>query len=257
MLRTLPLLLLFVSPFVLSAQDKSWAPIRITWHGQSFFEITSSKGTSIVTDPHNIPEYGRLKGVKADAVVISHNHNDHTQVGVIDNKDVKILAGLKGFGARATWNDPEERIKDVYIRSVRTYHDDMEGLKYGRNTTFVLELDGWRVAFLGDLGHILTPDQVKRIGPVDVLMIPVGGVYTLNGSEAKKVVEQLKPKEYIFPMHYGTKIYTDLLPLTEFLEDQPRANVTSSPENSIVLNRDAQRPRPLIVQLHYWAKNKK
>ena len=76
-----------------------------------------------------------------------------------------------------------------------------------RNGVFIIEVDGWRIVHLGDLGHYLTPAQLKRIGPVDVLMIPVGGIYTLNGKWAKKVVDQIKPKEYIFPMHYGTKVF--------------------------------------------------
>jgi L-ascorbate metabolism protein UlaG (beta-lactamase superfamily) len=239
-------------------QEKKWSPIDITWRGQSFFEVKSSKGTTVIFDPHAIPEYGRFVGVKADLVLISHNHNDHTQVGVIENiKEAKIIPGLKGVGMRATWNIVDEQFKDIRIRSVGVYHDDSEGMKYGRNTVFILELDGWRVVHLGDLGHPLSAEQVKRIGPVDVLMIPVGGIYTLNGSEAKKVVEQLKPKEYIFPMHHGTKVYDDLLPPTEFLEDQDRAKVTSSTDNKLTLNRDPQRPRPLIVQLHYWPKNRK
>src|SRR5207253_3218783 len=106
------------------------------------------------------------------------------------------------------------------IRTVGVYHDEVEGMRYGKNTIFILEVDGWRIVHLGDLGHLLTPAQLKQIGPVDVLMIPVGGVYTLNGSEARKVVEQIKPKEYILPMHYGTAIFDDLLSPAEFLEDQ-------------------------------------
>lgn len=241
-------------------EKKDWKPIQITWHGHSFFEVKSSKGTNIVLDPHMIPAYGRPLGIKADAVLMSHNHNDHTQIGVLENlkdKDLKIIAGLRGIGMKADWNPVDLNVKDVRIRSVGVYHDDEQGMKYGKNTVFILEVDGWRVVHLGDLGHLLTREQIKRIGPVDVLMIPVGGIYTLNGSEAKKVVEQLKPREYIFPMHCGTKIYDELLPTDEFIEDQPRANVTSSNDNTIILNRDPQRPRPLTVLLHYWPKNKK
>jgi L-ascorbate metabolism protein UlaG (beta-lactamase superfamily) len=240
--------------------DKDWKPIRITWHGQSFFEIKSSKGTNIVIDPHMITAYGRLQGVKADIVLMSHNHNDHTQVEVIENigdKRVKIIPGLKGAGARTTWNQVDEKIKDVHIRSVGVYHDTEQGLQKGKNTVFIMDMDGWRVVHLGDLGHMLSPEQLRKIGAVDVLMIPVGGVYTLNGSEAKKVVEQIKPREYIFPMHYGTKVYDDLLTVDEFLDDQPRANVTVSLDNKITLNRDAQRPRPLIVQLNFWPRGKR
>jgi L-ascorbate metabolism protein UlaG (beta-lactamase superfamily) len=151
----------------------------------------------------------------------------------------------------------DERIKDVHIRSLGVYHDNMEGIKYGKNTIFILEVEDWRIVHLGDLGHLLSPAQLKKIGPVDVLMIPVGGIYTINGSEAKEVVAQLKPKEYIFPMHCGTKIYDELLPATEFLQDQDRAKVTSAQDNRLILNRDPQRPRPLIVQLHWWPKEKR
>ena len=201
-----------------------------------------------------------MMGLKADVVLISHNHNDHTQVGVIENskdKDFRLITGLKGSSLKADWNPVDETIKDVRIRSVGVFHDNMEGMRFGKTAVFILEVDGWRIVHLGDLGHLLTPAQLKRIGPVDVLMIPVGGVYTLNGSEAKQVVAQIKPKEYIFPMHCGTKVYYDLLPVTEFLEDQDRAKVTSSLDNRLVLNRDPQRPRPLIVQLNFWPKGKR
>ena len=263
MTRCLPcaivlVLLSFASAAIAGGQQSG--QVEISWHGQSFFTITTSKGTRIAIDPHAIPEYGRLQGIKADIILISHNHNDHTQVGVIENakdKDVRIITGLKGSNLKADWNNVDETVKDVHIRSLGVYHDNMEGLKFGKNTVFILEFDGWRIVHLGDLGHLLSPAQLKKIGPVDVLMIPVGGIYTLNGSEAKEVVAQIKPKEYIFPMHCGTKIYDALLPPDEFLEDQDRAKVTSSRDNRIVLNRDPQRPRPLIVQLNYWPKGKR
>ncbi len=101
--------------------------------------------------------------------------------------------------------------------------NDNEGFMRGKNSVFVVEVDGWKIAHLGDLGHTLTPSQLKRIGQVDVVMIPVGGIYTLNGAEAKKVIGQLKPKEYIFPMHYGTKIFDDILPIDEFLTGKTHA----------------------------------
>jgi L-ascorbate metabolism protein UlaG (beta-lactamase superfamily) len=247
---------IIVSPAI--PGEKTWKPIQITWHGQSFFEIKSSKGTNIVIDPHAILAYGRIQGVRADAILVSHNHTDHNQIDVVENvKSTKVTFGLKGPGLKAPWNSVDEQVKDVHIRSVGVYHDTEQGMRYGRNSVFVLEVDGWRLVHLGDLGHSLTQEQIRKIGPVDVLMIPVGGVYTLNGSEAKKVVEQLRPREYIFPMHRGTRIYDDLLTADEFLEDQPRANVTESLDNNITLNRDPQRPRPLIVLLNYWPRGKR
>jgi L-ascorbate metabolism protein UlaG (beta-lactamase superfamily) len=249
---------------------------RIQWFGQSFFIITSAKGTRIAIDPHAIPEYGRFIGLKADLLLFSHLHNDHTQKEVLDNyKDIKIIPGLIGKGAALKWNIVDEKFKDVHIRSVGVYHDDMEGMKSGKNTVFILEMDGWKIVHLGDLGHRLTPAQLKKIGAVDVLMIPVGGVYTLNGSDARDVVAQLKPREFILPMHYGNIRYDDLLPIDEFLDENPmpvalskndtllinkdpkmsvqfvkRQIITS--DNTLVLDRDPARPRPLITVLHWW-----
>jgi L-ascorbate metabolism protein UlaG (beta-lactamase superfamily) len=261
-MRTLIVFLLL--PFLaapLSAGEKAAANgLEIRWHGQSFYTIKTSAGTRIAIDPHSIPEYGRLMGMKADIILVSHNHTDHNQLKVIENfqdKGVQILTGLKGPGLKADWNAVDETIKDVHIRSVGVYHDNMEGFKSGKTSVFIIEADGWKIVHLSDLGHKLTPLQLKKIGPADVVMVPVGGVYTLNGSEAKEVVAQIKPKEYIFPMHYGTRVYGDLLPISEFLEDQDRANVTSSPDNVLTLNRDPQRPRPLIVQLNFWPKGKR
>ena len=182
----------------------------------------------------------------------------------------KVLRGLKGTDLKATWALIDETIdKDIKIKSVGVYHDDQEGIIRGKNTIFIVEVDGWRIAHLGDLGHILTPPQLKRIGQVDVVMVPVGGIYTLNGSEANKVVEQLKPKEYIFPMHYGTSIFEDILTADEFIDIRERQDKNkvvrlsesekdpAKRENIIALNRDGSRPRPLVVQLHYWEKTEK
>jgi L-ascorbate metabolism protein UlaG (beta-lactamase superfamily) len=255
-------------------------PTQISWYGQSFFIITSSKGNKLAIDPHQIPEYGRVLGLKADGVLFSHLHNDHTQKEALENykdKNFKVIPGLVGKGGRPDYNDVKETFKDFKIRSVRSFHDDAEGMQHGKNTIFVIEVDGWKIVHLGDLGHRLSKAQLKQIGPVDVLMIPVGGVYTLNGSQAQDVVKQLKPKEYVLPMHYGNIRYDDLLPLDEFLEDNPMRVALSKDDklilnkekedkeilrfvkkevirsdNTLTLDRDAARPRPVITVLHWW-----
>jgi L-ascorbate metabolism protein UlaG (beta-lactamase superfamily) len=264
--------------------------VKITWHGQSFFEITSSKGTTVVIDPHAIIEYGRIDGVYAHLILNSHLHNDHTQNQVVENyitkekekdreaenkdkaddKDKekererrskwpqpKLIQGLKQVGTRQEWNVVNEKFRDFRIRSVGTYHDDVEGMKRGKNTVFILEVDGIRIVHLGDLGHLLSPEQVRAIGRVDVLLIPVGGIYTLNGSDAKEVVEQLKPKKYIIPMHCGTRVYEDLLSPKEFLEDQKRENVVVSSDNTLVVRVDYKPAEPIIVVLNWEAAPKR
>jgi L-ascorbate metabolism protein UlaG (beta-lactamase superfamily) len=242
------------------AEDKSKKQLNISYHGQSFYILTTSKGKRIAFDPHLIADYGVPRGLTADIVLISHNHNDHTRVEALENyedKKLKVIRGLKSLNLKADWNIVEETIDDVTIKSVGVYHDDSEGLMRGKTAVFIVEVDGWRIAHLGDLGHILTPAQVKRIGAVDVLMIPVGGIYTLNGSEAKKVMDQINPKEYVFPMHYGTKVFDATLPPDEFYETHEKRKVAISDDNEMKLNRDPVRPRPLTVQLHYWPKEEK
>jgi len=239
------------------AQPEKTAAPTITYYGHSFFVVTSSKGTSIAFDPHLIPAYGRVQGIKADAILVSHFHNDHTQVTAIENqKDAKKIVGLTGGGFRTDWNIVDEKVKDVRIRSVGLYHDDMQGMKYGKVTAFIIEMDGWKIAHLGDTGHTLSREQLEQIGKVDVLMLPVGGIYTLNGSDAQKVVEQIRPREYIFPMHYATPVFDEILTEEEFLDGQPRERVARHDDNKIILNREPTRPRPLIVLLHYHPRAK-
>jgi L-ascorbate metabolism protein UlaG (beta-lactamase superfamily) len=244
---------------ILAAADKPRTEVNITWHGQSFFEITSSKGTNVVIDPHAILEYGRIDGVKAHLIISSHLHNDHTQYQVVENfkekigkrDKPKVIEGLKRDNGRVTWNIVDEKFKDIRIRTVGTFHDTEHGLKKGLNSVIILEVDGIKIVHLGDLGHVLSKGQAKAIGPVDVLLIPVGGVYTINGDEAKQVVEMLKPKKYIIPMHCATKAYDDLLPVTEFLEDQKKENVARSSDNRLAVKVDYKPPAPIIVVLNW------
>jgi L-ascorbate metabolism protein UlaG (beta-lactamase superfamily) len=225
--------------------------VTLRWHGQSFFDLESSKGTRIVFDPHAIEAYGRME-VKADLVLISHLHTDHTQLDSVPNKDKKVIIGLKQNGRHLDWNSVDARFRDVHIRSVGVYHDDVQGLERGKNTVFIVEVDGLRIVHLGDLGHLLSDAQVKAIGPVDVLLIPVGGVYTLNGIDAKKVVAQLKPRKHIVPMHYGTAVYDDLLPVNEFLDEQPRDTIRRFPTtNKLVIESDFKPDKPIIAVLNW------
>jgi L-ascorbate metabolism protein UlaG (beta-lactamase superfamily) len=246
---------LFVLPA--SAQNKQ---LSIRWHGQSFFEIKTSAGTRIVTDPHAIESFGERNNIEADLICITHLHTDHTQIGVIENvtpKNVKDLVrvGLKddkGDGKKIEWNIIDnEKFKDVKISTVGLYHDDVKGMMRGKNSAFILEVDGFRIVHLGDLGHLLTKDQIKKIGAVDILLIPVGGVYTINGTEAKKVVEQLKPRHYVLPMHYGVKGYDALLTAEEFLEDQKEESIIR-PRGELNIDVGAKAPDKPKIALLGW-----
>jgi L-ascorbate metabolism protein UlaG (beta-lactamase superfamily) len=237
--------------FIGAVAADSSAPVKIRWHGQSFFDIESSKGTRIAIDPHAIEAYGRQQ-VSADLVLISHEHNDHNQLAPIRNADrAKVLHGLRAIGNRLDWNPINETFRDVHVRTVGVYHDAMEGMERGKNAVFIIDVDGLHIVHLGDLGHMLTPRQAKQIGPVDVLIIPVGGIYTLNGEEAKQVVAQLKPRQYILPMHYGTKVFSDVLPADEFLEDQKSESVKRFLSNSLTDEADFKPAEPIIALLNW------
>jgi len=250
MARGLALVVLGLLAGMVAAQGKP-REVTIRWHGQSFFQIESSRGTRIVLDPHLIESYGR-KLVPADVVLISHLHNDHTQLTSVPNADkARVIYGLKPNERtkQPDWVPIDLTFKDVHIRSVPTYHDNVKGLERGKNTVFVLDVDGVRIVHLGDLGHQLDDTQLKKIGTVDVLMIPVGGVYTLNGSEARQVMAQLKPRQFVVPMHYGTTVYHDLLSADEFLEEQK--NVKRLPGNKLTTEAGFRPPEPIIAVLKW------
>jgi L-ascorbate metabolism protein UlaG (beta-lactamase superfamily) len=255
---------LFAVLLTIGAADGADAKkLTLRWHGQSFFDLETPQGTRIVFDPHAIEAYGRIT-VSADMILVSHLHDDHTQIQVVQlkkNDAIKkpILSGLKPLSRFKTeWETIDEKItlkgEEIKIRTVGTYHDTMQGMESGKNAVFIVEIFGLRFVHLGDLGHVLTKEQVEKIGPVDVLMIPIGGVYTLNGNQAKRVVAQLKPRQYIVPMHYGTKVFDDLLPPTEFLEDQKKERIRVEKTNQLVISTDFKPTEPDIVLLQWTGK---
>jgi len=243
----------------ISAQPPARLP-KLQWFGQSFFVVETSKGTRVAFDPHAIDAFGRST-TKADLVLLSHPHPDHVRVEVIENRaKAKVIEGVRlppgtpeGAPApRASWNPVDETFRDVRVRGVPTFHDGSQGFVKGKNTVFVVEFDGLKLVHLGDLGHLLTDDQVRQIGPVDVLLVPVGGVYTINGDQAKRVVAQLKPRMFVLPMHYGTKTFDDLLPPDEFLDGQTDVKMLPT-TNELPLDPAAKPARPQVVVLG-WKK---
>ena len=230
--------------------------VKIGWYGQSFFQIVTPKGTKVILDPHNIEQY-RITPIKADLVLMSHMHNDHNQVeGVIeDAKTVKQFNAIKktGPGGMAfDWNLIDEKFQDVRFFSVATYHDNNNGMTRGKNGCWVIDVDGLRIVHLGDLGHKLNKAQLKKFGKVDVVMVPAGGVYTLNGIEAVAVAQQLNPTRYIIPMHYGTVVYDDLLPLKYFTDEAKENDIpidTLKPREWLKIDTKAAAPKKARVAI--------
>lgn len=161
----------------------------ITYLGHSSFKL-KGKSATLVTDPFDPKMVGiKFPKVKADIVTVSHDHEDHNRHDLI--KDVKRVVNGPG----------EYEISEVSIIGVSTYHDDKKGKLRGKNTIYIIEMDKMRVVHLGDLGHKLKEKMVERLGNVDVLMVPTGGEYTIDSSQAIEVVQSIEPS-YVIPMHY-------------------------------------------------------
>lgn len=197
-----------------SSSEDSGVSFTLTWYGQSAFLLTSSTGLKALLDPagpgtgYTIP---RLDGI--DVVTVSHEHSDHNDVGLASGSPL-ILRGL----ASGDWASIDQTLKGVRIRSVGVYHDEAQGAQRGKNAVFIFELPGLRLAHLGDLGHLLSPEQLQAIGPVDAVLIPVGGTFTITGKTAVEVIDQLKPR-LVVPMHYKTPAATaPLSTADEFLQ---------------------------------------
>lgn len=167
------------------------------WLGHACFYLESPAGVRLVTDPYGPQVSPAAPVVTADVVTVSHEHFDHNYLDNI-KEDPEVWRGLT---PRGDWAKVDRTLKDVHAYTVPTYHDDVAGAKRGKNAIFVLEIGDLRLAHLGDLGHVLNDEQVQQIGRLDVLMIPVGGYFTIDADKAWQVVAALKPR-VVVPMHY-------------------------------------------------------
>jgi len=190
---------------------------KITWAGQSCFQILVSNSKDIqvyiVIDPFDEKIGLKLPNLNADILLVTHDHYDHNNVD--DIKPSSAGGGnpflIKGPG--------EYEVKGVFIQGIPSFHDNQEGRERGNNTIYTIETEGMRICHLGDLGQKqLTDEQLDKIGTVDILMIPVGGTYTISSAEAPKVIGQIDPK-IVIPMHYSLpKLKVDLEDVNKFLK---------------------------------------
>lgn len=167
--------------------------MKIKLLGHSCFLITSEKGTKLITDPYTVGASINYAPIKesADIVIVSHDHGDHNNVSAVQGQPQIV----KGSGIK--------NVSGIEFNGVATYHDKSQGKERGDNTIFCFTVDGIALCHLGDLGHLLSQEQVDSLGSVDILFIPVGGVFTINAAEASQVCTQLRPK-VIIPMHFKT-----------------------------------------------------
>jgi L-ascorbate metabolism protein UlaG (beta-lactamase superfamily) len=173
--------------------------MEITWWGHSTFVLRTSSDLTVLLDPAGKSTGYAIPAVAdADLVTVSHEHSDHNYAALATGTPL-VLRGLAGND----WAKIDQTVKGVRVRTVATYHDDTQGSQRGKNAIFVFELPGLRLAHLGDLGLTLSQEQLAELGPVDVILIPVGGFYTIDAAQAAQVVAQLKPR-IVIPMHYKT-----------------------------------------------------
>src|SRR3989344_7748407 len=198
---------------------------KITWAGQSCFQISVSNfkehSANIVIDPFG--DIGlKSPNFDADILLVSHGHDDHGNVRAV--KGTPFLIDAPG----------EYEIGGVFVQGIDSFHDDVQGKERGKNTIYTIEAEDMRFCHLGDFGQKqLTDEQLDMIGHVDILMIPVGGVYTIDSAEAQKVIGQIEPK-IVIPMHYGLeKLNVKLDGVEKFLKEMGHTSIEAQDKLTI------------------------
>lgn len=198
----------------------------IYFYGQACFKI-KGKSATVFIDPFKEDFTGLKlpKDLYADVVVSTHDHDDHNNTAVVTGKVLEV----KGPGAY--------EVNGVNIIGINTYHDKEEGAQRGKNTIYNINIDGLNIVHLGDLGHILSEEAVDELGQTDILLVPVGGVYTIDAKIASDVVSQLEPK-IVIPMHYGLPgLKFELEPVENFLKEMGFESVEPIPKLTITKDK--------------------
>jgi L-ascorbate metabolism protein UlaG (beta-lactamase superfamily) len=170
--------------------------MRLTYFAHASFLVEARDGTRVILDPYRhgsfdgSVKYGPVEE-PADVVLVSHLHDDHSASDTIPGDPVVFVRPVS------------EQVGCVEITGVKVAHDECGGRKRGDSTIIILDDGDLRLAHLGDLGHVLDDATVQKIGPVDILLVPVGGFYTIDHKQAAEVVEALDPR-IVVPMHYKT-----------------------------------------------------
>ena len=219
--------------------------MKIEWIGHSCFLITVDAGATLLTDPYDTEAYQgtllyRQVDLSPDIVTISHAHADH--------------AGVRHLGGapRILDSTGEYDIDGFDIRGVATFHDSSQGSQRGSNTVFVVRADGVTVAHLGDLGHELSSRQVDEIGPLDIVLLPVGGVFTIDAARATRVWQQLGPPAVAIPMHFrNDKCHFSIEGVSAFLEGKSRVETPGVSELEPVKENLSGGPKIVVLDPAY------
>lgn len=165
--------------------------MNIHWYGHSCFLFTTANGTRIITDPFESGIGYTLTGAEADIVTISHNHYDHNHAAAVQG--APVILNTQG----------EHTVLDICITGIRSFHDAQQGALRGENLIFVYEIDGMRIAHLGDIGDMPSKEAFAQLGKINVLLAPVGGIYTIDPRTACDIANIVQA-EVLIPMHYQT-----------------------------------------------------
>lgn len=210
--------------------------MKIKWLGHACFLLTSEKGTRVVTDPFDETVGYKVEEIEAEIVSTSHDHYDHNNIGMVVGNAKHVMGAGK------------INIDGIDITGVESFHDECEGVKRGKNDIFKFTIDGISVCHLGDLGQTLNNDQLRQIGNVDVLMIPVGGVYTIDYKGAIEVMNLIKPSITI-PIHYKTPALTfEIDGVEPFLSATGGKHIS---KQEIELKKDEIGNWPKVIALDY------
>lgn len=210
--------------------------MEIIWLGHSCFRLRG-KDITVITDPFDPGSGYTLGNVSADVVTVSHDSPDHSYVDAI------------GGNPRVVDGPGEYEIKGAFITGVATRRDSRRGIPKERNTAYLLQVDDLTVCHLGDLGDSLTAEQAQELNSADILLIPVGGLNTINAAHAAEVIAQIEPK-IVVPMHFKTEVTTlDLEPVARFLREMGVPD--TAPQPKLVANKGSLPEEPTVVLLDY------
>lgn len=211
--------------------------MKIQYLGHSSFKLTESTGTTIITDPYSQKVGFAMPEVSADAVTVSHHHFDHDNVKAVGGNPQII-------DKEASYDLP-----GVEINAFKSFHDNDGGKQRGENVIFKFRMDGLDVCHLGDLGEECSAELIERILPVDILLIPVGGNYTIDAETAKEYVDRLMP-EVVIPMHYRVKdLKVDIEKLDDFTDLFDEEAVEEYEQSEIELSRNDLKGDTRIIVL--------
>lgn len=216
--------------------------VDITWYGQACFRV-KGKNASLVVDPFD-SQFTGLKAPKLDAniVCITHNHKDHNEVGQVVGVD-----GQKPF---AIYGPGEYEISGININGVASFHDDKDGAERGKNTIYQVTIDDITIVHLGDLGQKkLSQSQIETLSGCDVLLIPVGGVFTIEAKDAPDIITSLEPK-IVVPMHYKVEgLKFELAAVGEFLKQMGKENVEKVSKLSVSRERLPEELEVVVLEV--------